>query len=581
MEIDNPTFTNLSAATVASGDKLIGQDVDDSDNTKTYTASSVATLALALISAGDGIDYDSGTGVISADINTTNLKFTSTEINTIQNIATSSSPQFTGLTLSGLTQGSVIFAGASGALSQDNNNFFWDDANNWFGIGTSSPAELLDVAGDILVGSHTSGSGEIRFRDGSTGADNNRFRITLDSSNNTRIQNTGSGTTFTVYNATGNINFTLFNGTAEYTAVTIGGSTGKVALGAGATAGTARLTLGTGVSEEVLRFNIERAWTWKQGSSGANATIDFLPVVDAKHFRVRTQDETKSPLDVYAANSGAYVSVADGAKFTVGRTYPASTPTYLAEFYQNDTATGTSAGVNIEQDGTGDAAMHWTLTGGQAYHAYIDNSDSDLFKIDATSTTGIQMNTSAYVNVPTKLAIGTTTAATEELEVVQDGSGGSIVQVTNAYTGSSGGAIANFRKSRGTIASPTIVSIGDVLGRLSFYGYDGSNFIEGCRISSEVDNTPGTNDMPSTWVMSTTADGASSPTERLRIRHNGNFAINGSSGTGYGGMVGGIYKANVTTAPTSAPSGGGFLYVESGALKYMGSSGTITTLGAA
>jgi hypothetical protein len=29
------------------------------------------------------------------------------------------------------------------------------------------------------------------------------------------------------------------------------------------------------------------------------------------------------------------------------------------------------------------------------------------------------------------------------------------------------------------------------------------------------------------------------------------------------------------------PSGGGYLYVDSGALKYKGSSGTVTTLGAA
>jgi len=40
------------------------------------------------------------------------------------------------------------------------------------------------------------------------------------------------------------------------------------------------------------------------------------------------------------------------------------------------------------------------------------------------------------------------------------------------------------------------------------------------------------------------------------------------------------YIAN-TTAPGSNPSGGGYLFVESGALKYRGSSGTVTTLGAA
>ena len=40
------------------------------------------------------------------------------------------SPTITGLTISGITQGSVLFAGASGVLSQDNSNFFYDDANN-------------------------------------------------------------------------------------------------------------------------------------------------------------------------------------------------------------------------------------------------------------------------------------------------------------------------------------------------------------------------------------------------------------------------------------------------------------------
>lgn len=39
-----------------------------------------------------------------------------------------------------------------------------------------------------------------------------------------------------------------------------------------------------------------------------------------------------------------------------------------------------------------------------------------------------------------------------------------------------------------------------------------------------------------------------------------------------------IFLAN-STAPGSNPSGGGYLFVESGALKYRGSSGTVTTLG--
>ena len=48
-----------------------------------------------------------------------------------------------------------------------------------------------------------------------------------------------------------------------------------------------------------------------------------------------------------------------------------------------------------------------------------------------------------------------------------------------------------------------------------------------------------------------------------------------------GGGVSVIGIRNAQTVPTSNPTGGGVMYVESGALKYRGSSGTITTLGAA
>src|SRR5574343_81854 len=47
---------------------------------------------------------------------------------------------------------------------------------------------------------------------------------------------------------------------------------------------------------------------------------------------------------------------------------------------------------------------------------------------------------------------------------------------------------------------------------------------------------------------------------------------------GFGGHV---FIANSVGVPSNNPTGGGVLYVESGALKYRGSSGTITTLGAA
>jgi hypothetical protein len=77
-------------------------------------------------------------------------------------------------------------------------------------------------------------------------------------------------------------------------------------------------------------------------------------------------------------------------------------------------------------------------------------------------------------------------------------------------------------KSRGTsLNSSTIVNSDDSLGAFWFCGADGNTMPRGAIIEAQVDGTPGANDMPGRLVFSTTADGASSPTERMRITNSG------------------------------------------------------------
>jgi len=80
--------------------------------------------------------------------------------------------------------------------------------------------------------------------------------------------------------------------------------------------------------------------------------------------------------------------------------------------------------------------------------------------------------------------------------------------------------------------------------------------------------------------MTTTVDGTIGLTCNAGVfgDSNGNVGIGGSS-MGGGAVV--LFLANATTAPTSNPTGGGILYVQAGALKYRGSSGTVTTIAAA
>lgn len=70
---------------------------------------------------------------------------------------------------------------------------------------------------------------------------------------------------------------------------------------------------------------------------------------------------------------------------------------------------------------------------------------------------------------------------------------------------------------------------------------------------------------------------------KVRLHSGGASFFVGSLGVGstspqVGGGVGVVAIANASTPPASNPVGGGVLYVEGGALKFRGSSGTVTTI---
>ena len=108
-------------------------------------------------------------------------------------------------------------------------------------------------------------------------------------------------------------------------------------------------------------------------------------------------------------------------------------------------------------------------------------------------------------------------------------------------------------KSRGTsTGSNTIVQVNDVIGRITFAGADGTDLeTRAATIEAQVDGTPGANDMPGRLVFSTTADGAASPTERLRIDSLGNLLL-GTTTTSVSGGSGGTYLRSKASGGSSS-----------------------------
>jgi hypothetical protein len=126
---------------------------------------------------------------------------------------------------------------------------------------------------------------------------------------------------------------------------------------------------------------------------------------------------------------------------------------------------------------------------------------------------------------------------TPKLVVNGAGVAGSMQVVRNTTVGG-GGALLELTATRGSdVNSYTILQSGDGVGSIVFGGADGTQFTPAATILAQVDGTPGANDMPGRLIFSTTADGAATVTERMRLDSSGNLLFNsgyGSVATAYG-----------------------------------------------
>ena len=157
-----------------------------------------------------------------------------------------------------------------------------------------------------------------------------------------------------------------------------------------------------------------------------------------------------------------------------------------------------------------------------------------------------------------RLLVGTSTSTNnirlqQKFAVVGSGTGALDYPGMSITAYNTNGYIApfiDFQKSNGaTDGTMTVVASGDSLGYIIFRGADGTNFVDSVIIKGEIDGTPGANDMPGRLVFYTTADGASSPTERMRIKSNGtiNFSnvatyADNAAATSGGLVAGDIYR---------------------------------------
>ncbi|KKP69217.1 MAG: Collagen triple helix repeat protein [Candidatus Moranbacteria bacterium GW2011_GWE1_35_17] len=274
---------NLANANTWSGTQTFGNAIIAPTSTNTVNGLVISSGALAAITGyaqTSGNFAQSGVGTFSTGSGAISLNGNAT-------VATGKT-----LTLTDLTQGSLLFAGASGVVSEDLGTLYWSAASNRLGIGTDAPTNALTFASGSTIDS----LGALSMTTASSGAlsltANGSGIITLSSgsgainigSSGTGAINLGTGSsakTITIGNVTGATALNFNTGTGGSTFTTANGAfalntgAGAINLGTDATAKT--ITIGNTTGATGLVFN--------SGTGNMNFDSDTL-YVDAVNDRV-------------------------------------------------------------------------------------------------------------------------------------------------------------------------------------------------------------------------------------------------------------------------------------------------------
>ncbi len=457
--------------------------------------------AVGLITARNGIKVDSG------------------------NVAVGS-----GITLS--VDGNIF---ATGVTTVGNRIFV--SAGSSIGIGTDAPQSLLSIndnnsandTPEIRIEAFRPAIRFVDYSDSSTEseivADGNslRFRIGDETNNNTalpelmRIRSTGN---VGIGTHTPDAKLEIYDGGLKVDRQSASGTSNP----------SIDLRTGSGEARFIIYaddYNDENSnWNFK---TNANEEMSFQ-IATTEAIRIDS-----------SANVGIGTSIIGGKLHLSARTGDCKL-IIEADKIQDQGSEANNPYILYRQDGGIDmsAVGNNLFDSGQDHNAlYLSNSSGQGGIIFSTGTTNGYTNSTEkarfYKTGEFLVGIKTSREVSSRKSAIQvegnDAASSSIRIYRNAQNQNA--PTLDFGKSRGSgVLSDTIVQDGDTIGTISWFAADGTDSnSRTAHLRSEVDGTPGENDMPGRIVFSTTSSGAAQPSERLRINSSGHLIFAGDTNT--------------------------------------------------
>ena len=398
------------------------------------------------------------------------------------------------------------------------------------GIGTTAPSALLHVAGNMNLGAAGTADAEFNIGVGATGNRNAYIDLIGDTTYSDyglrllRANGGANGDSFLTHRGTGTLYLKCEDGgsigfgtnNTERLRITSAGLVGIGTSSPGAALdvqGNIRLS----ASNPNIEFNNGGAMIYGPSANtlafatggGVSSPVEKARIDSSGRLLVGTSsialgspqaiiEKTSSDIDLFRVQCGAAESSGNIAGLSFGH------------------------GANGARPKTAIGAVATGSFGLSDLVFYVD-SVADNNSV-SSSDEKMRIDTSGRLLVGTSTYVQGNTYTTGNLLNVSGGPG--VGPQLSTYSADAFALGIDFSKSRSaSVGTGTIVQSGDALGNILFNGHDGTGYKQAATITAVVDGTPGANDMPGRLVFSTTADGTSTPMERMRITSHGTIRI--------------------------------------------------------
>jgi len=273
--------------------------------------------------------------------------------------------------------------------------------------------------------------------------------------------------------------------------------------------------------------NVNYVWDGTKWTASVTGGIS-LDKIEKGNTKAEVVDTGSDGRFVVTTEGSERLRVDSSGRVGIGNTTAGS---YNVGFNQLVVGSGGDQGVTIVSgtSSSGTLAFADGTSGADAYRGYVQyqhgstnalvfaTDGSERFRCDSSGRLLVGTS-SARTDLTSQL--GTATNGLLQVEAISNSAANNGLQIIGNSAAGWGGLI-NLAHNGGSQGTNTLSGDNTIGGAINFLGNDGNGFHTAATIECRFDGAPANNSMPGKLSFYTTASGASSPTERMRITNEG------------------------------------------------------------